>query len=149
METDHPDWVNRLLARVIMNWHWQGACEHINVSVHEPDPSEEDEQWHIALAPVLQEIGGGPHDGTEVWTPFVFDCTDFMKEEGVEVEHVGVATPTPDLPFPRLVIYLRFEEYNIFMQVFLTPPSGLPQAPEVLDTIRHTLRHKRPDDEDT
>ena len=132
-------WVDKLLDRVMNHWHWQGLCHHIGYHVTPPTPP--DDEWEVEIIPAVQEILGGEKDGEEVWTPFVFDVGDFLKEKGVQCNNVVVCTHSPSMPMPNIVLYIAYRKRNICLRINLEPPPEATPT-EMIDTIRHTIVHK-------
>lgn len=117
------------------HWRHHAPCQHLNWSMQESE-----EGWQIAVAPVYQEVVGGPQDGEKVWAGFRFDLSGFLGERGVLVENVAAASYcTQCVETPYVGIKGTYYAQAFDLRVHLEPVPG--SAPvEVIDTLAGTVR---------
>ena len=90
--------------------------------------------YQIDVAPVLQEIFGGPEDGKRVWAAFEFHLSGLSTEPGIEFHEYGAASRSPFVGISG--------EY--FGQQFVLrihqEPIADSEIVEVVDTVRNEVR---------
>jgi hypothetical protein len=131
-------WVNRLLDTVLAHWKWHGQCHHLATLVRQP--RFRGESWEIAVAPALQEIAdAGPLDGEQVWTPFTFDISEFIKAPGVQQRYLAVRSEGPGRPDPELFLELFYFDKPVNLRLLLRPPEDA-DVIEVIDLKAQVIR---------
>ena len=74
------------LRRVVeRHWEHYSECASVHWSAVESDGG-----LNCEASPILQEIVGGPEDGSRIWSAFEFDLTAFLAEPNLDVEEITI-----------------------------------------------------------
>lgn len=110
--------------------------------------AQDDGTWQIEIAPVFQEVFGGPDDGMKVWPGFEFDALGFSNEAGVEVTSLMAKSRCADAtPLPSIAIQGEYFGEPFSLKVYLEPKRDS-VIREILDYYRHQVRPLENDDDD-
>lgn len=145
-----PKWIDRLVDIVHESWDYRGPCHHVNYKAKFNDKINAYEIW---IAPVTQQVVGGKRDGDEIWSPFIFDVSDFAKHKQIELTHYAVASHSakdPNFLAPQIMmkgkirgkIAGEIKEYPFFIRLMIEPDWSTPPV-ELLDTIKKKVRDNK------
>lgn len=110
--------------------------------------AQDDGTWQIEIAPVFQEVVGGPDDGLKVWPGFQFDTLGFSNEAGVQVTSLVAKSRCADsAPLPSISIQGEYFGEPFSLRVFLEPKRDS-VIREILDYHRHEVRPIEKDEDD-
>lgn len=138
-----PKWINKFFAIIYRHWSHHGPCEHINLQAYF---DEQKDIWQINAAPVYQEVYGGDEDGKQVWTGFIFDTSNFGRENGVWIQDTAIVSFCDQCnPNPKIIIQGKFRGHQFNLDINLEPVAETTSV-EVIDTIQQKIR-EIPDNE--
>lgn len=139
MNRKMPKWLCELYTAIHRYWDYHSPSEKIN-TIASFDNREK--IWNVKVAPVFQEIYGGTNDGKQVWSGFIFDLSEFARENGIWVQNFAVASKCKKCsPCPKLLVKGKFKGNSFFLQVYLEPVPDS-ETVEIVDVIAQTVREK-------
>lgn len=134
-----PEWLERLNDLINNCWEYYGHSKSIGFATQY---DEDTNLWMTRASPTIQELAGGPLDGTMRWCGFFFDFGAFCKNPKIFILNSGVSSTQPGkTPIPYLVFKGEFEENAFVAYIYLQPMPDM-NFKEVLNVTSNEITIK-------
>ncbi|HBJ33568.1 MAG TPA: hypothetical protein DDZ51_02170 [Planctomycetaceae bacterium] len=121
---------------IVRHWLYHRICRHRMWSATKLD----DGVMQISMAPVFQQILGGPEDGTLVWASFSMRLNELFAEPNLEVTEFGFRSYCEkNTPTPVIGIRGHYKLHPFTLTIHLEPLLETDPI-EVVDTIKNQTR---------